>query len=336
MSLNKWSTTDDVLAHVSGSGTGADHASLLEDCSVLVTGASSGIGRETARVLASLGATVLLACRSPTRAAAAVTELVTADSSLGSRLHVLQLDLADPASVTACAAAVVQQSRDKQWPPLRTLVLNGGVYSFQFNTSPGLGLENTFATNHLGHFQLTQLLLPELKQHVGSRVVVVASDSHYQQLLTKDMSNREAVINDIANCPAGKFSVNGTYCSSKLCNVLFAAALSHRQAAEASSGGRSGGSAFPVAACSLHPGSMIATDIARQSVIADFFMKYIMSWFTKTVNQGAATTVLCCLLPADQLRGQYFCDCSVKQPSDIAQSEAAQDALWEVSEQLLR
>lgn len=352
--LSKWSTTDEVLCYLQqrngngANGSGSDGSSeqqpLLHNTTVLITGASSGIGQETARVLASQGAMVILACRNMDRAAAAITSLTTTDPSLASRLKCLQLDLSNPESVVSCADTFHQRAREEHWPPLQILLLNGGVYSFKHESSPVFGYENTFATNHLGHFQLTTLLLPTLQLTPGSRVVVVASDSHYGQLLTTNMTEKDVIINEVAKCSAKEFSVNGTYCTSKLCNVLFAKSLARRQAAEAaasssssssSNGNRASPHNHPVAVCSLHPGSMIATGIASKSLVAHFFVTYIMSWFTKTLNQGASTSVLCCLLPPEELQGQYFSDCGVKDASVIAQDEKAQDVLWEASEQLL-
>ena len=342
--LHKWSTTDDVLCHLQqrrGMDGSSEQLPLLQNTTVLITGASSGIGKETARVLATQGAMVILACRSMDRATAAITSLTTADSSLSSHLTALQLDLSNPESVTSCADTFHQRAQKESWPPLQILLLNGGVYSFKHEYSPVFEYENTFATNHLGHFQLTSLLLPTLQQTPGSRVVVVASDSHYRQLLTTEMTNKETIIQQVARCSPKNFSVNGTYCTSKLCNVLFAKCLARRQAAASASEGNNGGATtdrvtHPVAVCSLHPGSMIATGIASKSLVAHFFMTHIMSWFTKTLNQGASTSVLCCLLPSEELQGQYFSDCGVKTASAIAQDDVAQDVLWEASEQLLR
>ena len=111
---------------------------------------------------------------------------------------------------------------------------------------------------------------------------------------------------------------------SKLCNVLFAAEL-HRRERAAGTG---------VTACSLHPGSFIPTDIGRGRWYTDFAIKAIARWVTKTISQGAATTVFCALAPAEVLQGDYFLDCAPRQMSDEATSRVVAGQLWTLSERL--
>ena len=136
----------------------------------LITGANSGLGLETARVLASRGATVLLACRSRQRGEAARQALLP---TAGAGIDVLELDLADLASVRRASDLVAQQ-----YGQLDLLINNAGVMA-----PPRLlsrqGLELQFAVNHLGHFALTRALLPLLEQRPGARVVHVSSGAHY-------------------------------------------------------------------------------------------------------------------------------------------------------------
>ena len=189
------------------------------------------------------------------------------------------------------------------------------------------GVESTWATNHLGGFLLTELLLPRLRSacatlHEPSRVVVVASDSHYGPLLTKEVTS-DSALKKVIKPSEKEFSAVGAYGSSKLANVQFAAHL-HRQESP------------QVVACSLHPGSAIATDIARGSTIATFAMKHVLSWFTKTMAQGTSTTVACIVDKAERLEGNYFSDCQEKIASSRARDERAQELLWAASSQLCR
>ena len=133
---------------------------------VVVTGANSGIGKETAVGLASTGATTVLACRHLEKANAAAAEVK--ERSGNDDVHVVALDLADLASVRECAATI-----DESWGRLDVLVNNaGGVWTERQTTAQGF--EQTFGVNHLGHFYLTLLLLDRLVASAPSRVVNIS------------------------------------------------------------------------------------------------------------------------------------------------------------------
>ena len=318
--LGKWSYTADV-ARAFPQG-----AEELKRATVIVTGANGGIGRETAKALATIGARVVLACRNLAKAGVAKTYILNS-SKLGEsgRVVCMELDLASPQSIKAFVARFTKQSQEERWDPLSTLVRNAGITALGGLRVNQEGTESTFATNHLGHCLLVKLLLPVLKQYAPlARVVVVGSNSHFGPLATKDMLNKEAIMTKVVRPEKRDFSPMKAYGSSKLFNTLFACAL-HRQ--YASDG---------VVACSLHPGSMIASDIGRESWIANFYLKYINSWFAKSVDQGASTTVMCCLMPASELKGQYFNDCAVFAPSPLAQDENVQSFAWALTDELLR
>ena len=164
---------------------------------VLVTGANSGIGKETADRLASRGATVVKACRNP--------GTMPGD--------VLRLDLADLASVRAAAAEFTQR-----YDRLDLLINNAGVMIPPYGRTRD-GFELQFGTNHLGHFALTGLLLDRLRATAGSRVVTVSSNAH-----------RRGVINfDDLRSERG-YSPMAAYAQSKLANLLFTFELQRRLA----------------------------------------------------------------------------------------------------------
>ena len=208
-------------------------------------------------------------------------------------------------------------------------------------------MELTFAINHMGGFSLTQLLLPHLraaaKQNLSraARVVVLSSESHNGPLASDKPEDLNSLKEDVIYCSNGYGSVGGlnAYGSSKLCNVLFASKL-HQREADANTG---------VVACSLHPGNMIGgTGLTRNS---NFLVRGLFSLvgnFTKSVDQGAATTVYCSLIPPSSLRGQYFDNCRVAPKNDLAittfsfpngkdknevvqRNNLAEDVLWYVS-----
>ena len=86
---------------------------------------------------------------------------------------------------------------------------------------------------------------------------------------------------------------------------------------------------------SLHPGSKIGTDIARGNLFVNLAFKYVISWFTKTIDQGCSTTLTCCLMPVEHLQGQYFDNCQVRIPRKMVYDKKDGDVLWEVSEDIL-
>lgn len=180
----------------------------------LITGASSGLGLETARALAERGATVLLACRSPQRLEATLAEL---RPTARGELHGVSLDLADLSSVAGAAAAV-----SRQWSGLDLLINNAGVMALPRQLSRD-GLELQFATNHLGHFALTAALLPLLEQRPQSRVVSVSSGAHhFGRIDFEDLQGER------------DYDRWRAYAQSKLANLLFALQLQRRLEARGS------------------------------------------------------------------------------------------------------
>lgn len=136
----------------------------------VITGASAGLGRESARALASTGAHVVLAARS--HAALADAEQWVRAEVPGARTSTVQLDLTSLSSVRAAAAAVTEIA-----PVIHVLMNNAGVMFTPFSRTAD-GFEIQFGTNHLGHFELTRLLIPQLIAAKGARIVNLSSDGH--------------------------------------------------------------------------------------------------------------------------------------------------------------
>ncbi len=180
---------------------------------VVVTGANAGLGRETARVLASRGATVILACRDVAKGEAAADSIAAASAAERDRLRVIRLDLGSLASVSAAADEIVASC-----PRLDLLINNAGVMAIPFARSED-GFELTFATNHLGHFALTGLLLEQLLATPGSRVVTLSSVAHRRGHCDFDALESEQ-----------GYDPGRAYERSKLANLLFAYELQHRSA----------------------------------------------------------------------------------------------------------
>jgi len=269
----------------------------LDDKVCLVTGASSGIGRVTAEVLAARGATVWLACRDALKAEPVARTI----AQHGGRAEVLPLDLSDLESVRACAATLLSKPE-----PLDVLINNAGLAGQKALTKQGFEL--TFGVNHLGHFLLTHLLLPKLLEQPHSRVVNVSSKAHY-----------DASGIDFAELrrPGRGFGALHAYAVSKLANVLHAKELAARYGDQG------------LRAYSLHPG-VVKSDVWRQ--IPQPF-RAIVTWRMISNEQGAQTTLYCATSPevADH-NGRYYDECREKEPSRAAQSAALASELWEKSQ----
>jgi retinol dehydrogenase 12 len=260
----------------------------------LVTGANTGIGKETVRALAGRGARVLLACRSEENARRAAHEI--AEETGNDALDVLSLDLGDLASVRACAQRVLAAGE-----PLHVLINNAGLAGKHGMT--GSGFEAAFGTNHVGPFLLTSLLLDRLCESAPARIVNVASAAHY---------NARGIDFEAVRKPTRTVTGMREYSVSKLANVLHAQELGRRLE-------RTG-----VTTYSLHPG-VIASDIWRR---VPWPARPLMKRRMASPEQGARTSLYCATAP--ELAGQsglYYDDCAVKEPGPTVTASLAAE-LW--------
>lgn len=268
----------------------------LKGRTFLITGANTGIGRVTAEVIAKRGGRVFLACRSEAK----TKPVIDAIRAEGGDAEFLQLDLGDLSSVRACATAFLDRNE-----PLHVLINNAGL------TGRGLtkdGFEITFGTNHLGHFLLTLLLLPRLRESTPARIVNVSSGSHYRA---------KHIDWDALRKPTKSVSGVPEYELSKLCNVLFTKELARGRAGKG------------VTSYSLHPG-VIASDIWRR---VPFFIRPFMKMLMKSTEEGARTSIHCATSPevADQDGLYYNDDTREKRPSKVSQDPELAKQLWEKS-----
>jgi retinol dehydrogenase-12 len=264
----------------------------------LVTGANTGIGKETARALAQRGARVTLAGRSEDKTRAAMADI--AATAPGADLEYLRLDLANLAAVRDAAAEFL--ARDE---PLDVLVNNAGLAGGHGTTSDGFEL--AFGTNHVGPFLFTQLLLDRLQASESARIVNVASRAHYDAAGIDWDAVRQPTVSRIG---MKEYSV------SKLANVLHAQELARRLAGT------------NVTTYSLHPG-VIASDVWRETPkLLGGFIKLFM----KSTKDGAKTSLYCATsAEAGSESGLYYDSSAPKSPSKAATPELAAE-LWERSE----
>jgi len=272
----------------------AQDAADMTGRTVLVTGANTGIGRATATELARRGARVHIACRSAQRAQSVIDAITSAHGPDAASF--LALDLSDLASVAAAADSYVASGE-----PLHVLIDNAGVAGRRGLTTDGF--EMAFGVNHLGHFLFTTLLLDTLRQSVPARVVVVASDAHYQA---------RGVDFDAVRRPTSSLTGLSEYGVSKLCNVLFAQELARRTT---------------VTTYALHPG-VIGSDIWRR---LPWPLEPLLKRILKSPEEGARTSLYCATDPAlAGVTGRYYDEGAERAPSERATPELAAE-LWERS-----
>lgn len=284
---------------------------------VVITGASAGLGLESARLIASRGATVVMACRAPAKgeaAAAWVRRTVP-----GAALEVLALDLASLESVARFAEALHERH-----PRVDVLLNNAGVSALPKGTTPD-GFELQLGTNHLGHFALTGRLLPQLERAGAPRVVTVSSLVHRMARLDFGDLQSERAYDRLA-----------AYAQSKLANLLFAFELERWLR-------RHGKKTSSLAA---HPGYSHTTLLTRPALGAPSFVALVMKLGNGLVAQatelGAMPQVRAALdatVPGGQLLGpdgllQLSGFPRVVAASEAARDEAAAARLWQASEAL--
>lgn len=272
---------------------------------MLVTGANSGLGYETLRVLALRGATVIATARTLDKAQAAC------DSAGAGRAIPLALELTDFDSVVAAARSVAALGR-----PLDVLVANAGIMELP-QLEQVYGLEKHFVTNHLSHFLLTNLLLPQLEASPQGRVVVVSSGQSFNN------APEGGIQFDNLSGERG-YDPKTAYGQSKLANVLFARHLARRLA-----GSR-------VTANSLQPG-VIMTNLGRHLPWYTLLTARLFGWaFMKTVEAGAATQVYLAAHPlVATTSGHFFRDSNpIIIPGSYLQDDAQAERLWQVSTEL--
>jgi NAD(P)-dependent dehydrogenase (short-subunit alcohol dehydrogenase family) len=283
----------------------------------VITGANSGLGLQTARVLAEHGATVVLAGRDPGRTASAAAGIRAAQPDAS--VETAELDLASLAAIRTTAADLTAR-----FPGLDLLINNAGVMMPPYSLTKD-GFELQFGTNHLGHFALTGLLMPSLLAVPGSRVVTVSSNGH-----------RAGRMNFADLQSARHYQKMAAYGRSKLANLLFTYELQRRLAAAKAQ----------TMALAAHPGTA-RTDLTRHmsalsNAALDPRLGLFNSWWVQDGAMGALPTLRAATDP-DAIGGTYYGPDGLMQltgypvvvtSSGRSQSREAQRRLWVESEQL--
>ncbi|XP_017883231.1 retinol dehydrogenase 14 [Ceratina calcarata] len=278
----------------------------LDGKTVIVTGCTSGIGKETARDLAKRGARLIMACRNLDAANKLKEELIK--ESGNSNIVARKLDLSSLSSVRDFA-----QQINREETRLDVLIHNAGTAEVFRKKVSEDGLEMTMATNHYGPFLLTHLLIDLMKRSKPSRIIVVTSELYVLSRLNLDN------VNPTTTLPAYLYYV------SKYANIVFTLELARRLEGTG------------VSANCLHPG-LINTGIWKNvPPPASWVLNIILNTFCKNAEQGAQTSLH--LAVSDELNGvsgKYFMDCRERGLTRGVQDPAKGKKFWELSETMVK
>ena len=270
---------------------------------ILVTGASSGIGRATAVGLARHGARLLLVGRNPSRCEEA---LAAVRATGGGDAQMLEADFSSLDGIRKLADAVLARAEH-----LDVLVNNAGTVLLRRTLTPD-GYETTFAVNHLSYFLLTGLLLPLLRGRGPTRIVSVASDAHRSAPVDLDDLQNERT-----------YSTFRVYGQSKSANILWTQELARRLGGEG------------VTANSLHPG-VIRSNLGRGNGVVFDLIQRTFGIFMNSPDKGAQTSIYLATSPeVKDVSGRYFANSREGAPASHATDPSVARRLWEISEELV-
>jgi len=273
----------------------------LKNKIVLITGATSGIGKETALGLAKLGATIVFTTRDNLKGEKTKKELIAATNN--ENIDMLKCDLASFESIKNCC-----KEFKSKYDSLHVLINNAGVWDFKRRESKD-GIENIFATNFLAPFLMTNLLLDVLKKSSPSRIINVTSGMHYGTINFDDIEFKQ------------NFSGAKAYRQSKLGLILFTRLLAKKLEGAG------------VTVNTVHPG-MNKTDLGRD---AGGFSKMIFKMMGKDPQRGAETSIYLASSPEiENITGEYFAKKEIKKSSKESYDMDLAEKLWDVSEKYLK
>ncbi len=273
---------------------------------VLITGATSGVGKETARALLNMDAGVVMLVRNMEKAEAVKKELMASTGS--AKISIVNCDLADLKKVRDAASEVLQK-----FERVDVLINNAGGIFANKNLS-AQAYEMTFAMNHLGHFQLTKNLLDIIKNTPGGRIINLSSEAHRSGKLDFDDLMQEK----------GKYSSFKAYSNAKLANLYFTYELASRLETSG------------IAVNAVHPG------VVRTGFGSDFkgglgFLFSLARPFMISPGKGAQTSIyLASSEEAGSITGKYFKNKKPVASSSISYDKEIAKKLWDVSEELIK
>ena len=273
---------------------------------ILITGATSGIGKESALALAKMGANITFIARNKLKAENLLTDINKISNGQNSFIIA---DLSSQKDIKSASEKYIDKNIS-----LDVLLNNAGLINFKRNETID-GFEETFAINHLAYFSLTNLLLDKIKESNSARIVNVSSAAHQ---FVKRMN-----FDDIHSKKSYKpFQVYGY---TKLANILFTKKLSSMLENK------------KITVNCLHPGVVGTSFGQNNSNNLNKVLSFIAKPFMRTSEKGAETSIYLCSSPdVSDISGQYFYNCKVTKTSKWAQSKEDADKLWDLSEKMTR
>lgn len=276
----------------------------LDGKTVLITGANTGIGKETAKDLAKRGARIIMACRDMEKADAALKEVIEASGNQD--VVIKKLDLADSKSIKEFAQTI--NTEEKQ---VNILINNAGVMVCPYGKTAD-GFEMQIGVNHMGHFLLTFLLMDLIKKSSPARIINVSSMAHKWGTINIDDINGEK-----------SYDKSKAYSQSKLANILFTRCLAKQL------------EGMGVTVYALHPG-VVQTELWRHLNRVQQGVMWMAKPFTKSSVQGAQTTIYCAVAPELETEtGKYYSDCAPATCSNAAMDDDMAKRLWDLSCKML-
>ncbi|KAM6979565.1 retinol dehydrogenase 12 [Aplochiton taeniatus] len=278
----------------------------LRGKTAIVTGANTGIGKFIALDFAQRGARVILACRSEVRGGAALKEIRRLSGN--SDVHLRLLDTSSLDSVRAFAEGILQDEE-----ALHILVNNAGASGLPRGITKD-GLEVSFATNHVGPFLLTNLLLDLMKRSAPARIVNVSSVNHWRGKVDFSHFRGENLV----------YTMDEVYNHTKLHNVLCTVELARRL------------KGTDVTANALHPGVVMTEVMRHYNFLVRFIFNLVGIFFFKSSEEGAVSTIYCAVAEETEgITGKYFdSDCSLVLPAPLARDPALAAKDFEFCERL--
>ena len=277
----------------------------MKDKNILITGATSGIGRSAALALSGMGANITFIARNPQKAEELIKEIRSKNNK---EAEVIIADLSSLEQINQAAA--VFKSKNKN---IDVLLNNAGIMNTERKLTVD-GFEETFAVNHLAYFFLTNLLIDEILQGSDKRVVNVSSDGHkFVNRMNFDDIHWEK-----------EYKMFRAYGQSKLGNILFTKQLAHLYKEKG------------LTSNCLHPG-FVSTSIGTQNKVSflPFLIKLISPLIAKNSDKGAETSVyLCSSEEVNQTSGKYFIDCKEARTTPGAKNIEDAQRLWDLSLEL--
>ena len=276
----------------------------MKNKTVLITGANSGIGKATATALAIQGANIVMLCRNKEKAEAAKKEII--EKTKNNNIEIIIADVSNLNDVRRAAKEFLEKNTK-----LDVLINNAGLIFGKRENSVD-GIEATFATNHLGHFLLTNLLLDTIKNTPKARIIHLSSVAHtIAKPNWDDIENKK------------KYDFARVYAEAKLYTLMFSNELAKRLEGTG------------ITSNAVHPGLVGSNFGATSKNWYEYVVKLVQPFLISN-EKGAATSIYLASSPeVEKISGKYFSKKKTTSPSNASQNKESWKKLWDISEKMV-